>query len=93
MKNAENFTLGRVIMIPLDEFRELVERLTDGLKTVEYEFGIYYSDTEKAEKSDVYWNQYITETLSEYFGVEVTSAHADDGEPPLVYVIYREQNQ
>ena len=41
MENTENYKLVNTISMKLDAFQQLVEMLTDGLATVEYEFGAY----------------------------------------------------
>lgn len=75
----------------LGDYKELIHKLTGGLKNVEYKYdGIYYEDTEKAEEAETYWNEYITETLSKYFDVTVTSIHADDCEYFGVWICYKE---
>ena len=90
MKNVRENQLKKCIFMELDEFKNLVNRVTDGLKQVEYELdGIYYEDTEKAEETDIYWNKYMNETLSEYFDVEVTSVHTDDCDVIGVWICYR----
>ena len=91
MKNVENYQLKKCIFMELDDYKELINKITDGLKSVEYEYdGIYYEDTEKAEETETYWNEDITETLSKYFDVTVTSVHADDCEYLGVWICYKE---
>ena len=48
------------------------------------------NQTEKAEETETYWNEDITETLSKYFDVTVTSVHADDSEYLRVWICYKE---
>lgn len=38
------------------------------------------------------WNEYITDTLSKYFDVTVTSVHADDCEHLGIWICYKEQS-
>lgn len=91
MKNMENYQLKKCIFMELEEFKDLILNITGGLKRVEYELdGIYYEDTDEAEESETYWNEYITETLSKYFGVTVTSIHADDCEYLGIWICYTE---
>lgn len=91
MKNVENYQLKKCIFMELGDYKELIDKLTGGLKSVEYECdGIYYEDTEKAEETETYWNEYITETLSKYFDVTITSVHADDCEYLGVWICYKE---
>lgn len=90
MKNTKNATIGKVIMVSLEEFTRIVETETDGLKTVEYEFGPYVVHSNKAEETEVYDQRDINEILSAYFDVEVTSFHSDDCEIPLVYIVYKD---
>lgn len=79
MRNVKENQLKKCIFMGFDEFKSIVESLTDGLETAKYdEFGIHYKDTEKATESDTYWNENMKNTLSKYFGVTVTSCHRDD---------------
>ena len=90
MKNVKETQLKKCIFMTFDGFKSLVEDMTDGLSTVEYEYdGIYISHTDKSEETDTYWNEDITETLSKYFDVEVTSYHADDCDVIGIWVCYR----
>ena len=90
MKNIKDNQLKKCIFMTFDEFKNLIEDVTDGLSTVEYECGgIFLSHTEKAEETDTYWNESITETLSRYFDVEVTSFHSDDCDVIGVWICYR----
>ena len=90
MKNIGNGQLKKCIFMELDEFTKLVENLTDGLQTVEYEDGVYLISTNKADETDTYWNEDMTETLSNYFDVEVTSFHSDGCECVGVWICYKE---
>lgn len=48
------------IFMPFSEFQTLITKLTDGLREITYELdGISFNNTEKAEETDVYWNQYV----------------------------------
>ena len=84
MRNVKENQVKKCIFMGFDEFKSIVESLTDGLETAKYdEFGIYYGDTEKATESDTYWNEETEDTLSKYFDVTVASCHpdySDDGE-------------
>lgn len=90
MKNVKEKQLKKCIFMSLDEFTRLVEDLTDGLQTVEYEDGVYLINTTKAEETDTFWKKNITETLSKYFDVEVTSFHSDSCEYVGVWICYKE---
>lgn len=90
MENVRENQLKKCIFMELDDFNNLIDKVTDGLKTVEYEFGMYYADTDKAEETDIYWNEDIEVTLSKYFDVTVTSVHADDCEECVgIWIVYR----
>ena len=89
MQNTENYRLVNTIAMELDEFTELVEKLTDGLATVEYEFGAYITETDKADETETYWNEDMAVTLSKYFDVTVTSWHSDTCEYPMVFICYK----
>lgn len=90
MKNTEKYKLHKCIFMMLEEFEDLIAEVTDGLKIVVYDgVSFWYEDTEKAEETDTYWNQYIHETLSGYFDVEVTSIHFDSDEYVGVWIVYR----
>lgn len=91
MKNTDKYSLKKCIFMTLDSFKELVLELTNGLKKVQYELdGIYFEDTDEAEESETYWNEYMTDTLSKYFDVQVTSIHTDDCEVLGVWICYKE---
>lgn len=89
MKNTDNYNLINAITMNLDTFKELVEEITDGLATVDYEFGACITSTDKATETDEYWNESITDTLSKYFGVTVTSWHSDVCEYPMIFICYK----
>lgn len=88
MENTENYKLVNTISMKLDAFQQLVEMLTDGLATVEYEFGAYISHTDKADENGQYWNESITDTLSRYFNAKVTGWHSDTAENPTIFICY-----
>lgn len=90
MKNVRESQLKKCIFMELDEFTNLIEEITDGLQTVEYEDGIYMTSTQKAEDINTWWNEDILETLSKYFNVEVTSFHSDNCEYIGVWICYKE---
>lgn len=91
MKNTKECQLKKCIFMSFGEYQELILDITDGLKEVKYEYdGIYHEHTEKAEETEVYHNEDITETLSKYFDVTVTSVHADDSEYLGVWICYKE---
>ncbi len=90
MKNVRESQLKKCIFMELDDYKELIDKVTDGLKGVECDFGLCYMFTEKAEKTNTYWNESIEETLSKYFDVTVTSIHTDDCEEYIgVWICYR----
>lgn len=80
-------------IIPLNEFQMLILDLTDGLKCAEYDANdncLYFDDTVKAEEIGEYWNEYIlTETLSKYFDINITSVHTDDNGEIMVWICYK----
>lgn len=89
MKNTKQYTLINTIAMELEDFKKLVEKLTNCLKTVEYEFGAYITDTQKAIDMDTYWKEDIHITLSNYFDTTVTSWHSDTADYPTVYICYK----
>lgn len=89
MKNTEKYNVANVIYMTLDEFKELVTLLTDGLEEVEYESGVYIVHSEKAEETETYIQRSMTEILSDYFETEVMSFHSDTKEYPMVYICCR----
>lgn len=89
MKNIKEHQLRKCIFMELDEYKDLIDRVTDGLKAVEYELGLFYMYTEKAENTNTYWNEHIEETLSKYFDITVTSIHADDYDDVGVWIVYK----
>lgn len=90
MKNVRESQLKKCIFMELDVFTKLIEDITDGLLTVEYEDGIYTTSTQKAEDTDTWWNENILETLSKHFDVEVTSLHSDNCEYVGVWICYKD---
>jgi hypothetical protein len=80
-------------IIPLNEFQMLVLDLTDGLKCAEYDVNdncLYLDDTVKADETGEYWNEYVlTNTLSKYFNINITSVHTDDNGEIMVWISYK----
>lgn len=94
MNNVNKSQLKKCIFMPIDEYKDLVLELTDGLQKAVYEIdGLYYEHTEKAEETETYHNENITETLSRHFDVNVTSVHADDCEYIGVWICYKDKNE
>lgn len=90
MKNVQKNQLKKCIMMLFDDFKDLIEELTDGLATANSEYEIYISETPKAVDSNTYWDKEIIDTLSEYFDVTVTSFHSDNFTPACVWICYKE---
>jgi hypothetical protein len=90
MKNVKDSQLKKCIFMELDGFTNIIEKITDGLLTVEYEDGVYMTHSQKAADTDTWWNEDILKTLSRYFGVEVTSFHSDSCEYIGVWICYKE---
>lgn len=88
MKNVHERQLKKCILIPFDEFKDMIEEITDGLLTVKDEFEISISETSKAVESNTYWEEDIIDTLSEYFNVTVKSFHSDNYIPTGVWICY-----
>lgn len=88
MYHINDSAIKHTIFMTLPGFTKLVEKLTNGLKTVEYEFSIYITDTEAARDSEIYFNVPIEDALSDYFGVTVTSFHSDGFTPEGVFIVY-----
>lgn len=89
MKNVRETQLKKCIFMTLEEFEELINTLTNGLKEVKFEFSVYITDSNKADDEETYWQEDICVTLSKYFDVEVTSFHSDDCEYPCVWICYK----
>jgi hypothetical protein len=95
-KVIKNSTIDKTYfckIIPLNEFQLLILDLTDGLKCAEYDANdncLYFDDTIKAEETGEYWNEYVlTDTLSKYFNINVTSVHTEDNGEIMVWVRYK----
>ena len=88
MKNIRENQLKTCMFMYLEEFKDLIHKVTDGLKAVDYEFGLFYLCTEKADETGTYWNEDIKVTLSKYFDITVTSIHADDWDDTGVWIVY-----
>lgn len=90
MRNVENYKVVKAITMSLNDFKELVEKLTDGLATlatVEWEVSACIISTKKADETEEYWNEDMAVTLSEYFGEEVTGWHSDGCEEyPTIFI-------
>lgn len=91
-KNSDKISSQhKCIMLTYDNFQRVIDEATNGLEKVEYEFGAYLVDSEKAEETDVYENRDVNKILSDYFGVNVTSWHSDCNEEyPCIYILYKE---
>ena len=90
VKNVRENQLKKCIFMEVDVFTKLIEEISDGLSTVEYEDGVYITHSQKAADMDVWWNEDILETLSKYFDVNVTSFHSDSCEYVGVWICYKE---
>ena len=90
MKNVRESQLKKCIFVELEAFTDIIEEITDGLLTVEYEDGVYMTHSQKAADTDTWWNEDILETLSKYFDVKVTSFHSDSCEYVGVWICYKE---
>lgn len=92
MRNIKNEILKKCIFISFEDFKSLVEKVTDGLLTAGYDLeGIWYEATNKAEAEGVYWQEDIEETLSKYYDIEITSIHADDCDDIKVWICYQDK--
>lgn len=80
MRNVKKEQLKTCIFMDLGEFYKLIYELTNGLKEVKYEFYVYIVNSDKSYDEGTFWEEDINETLSSYFGVEVTSFHSDENE-------------
>ena len=89
MKNVLERQLRRCILMPFDDFKNLTEELTNGVDTAHDEFEMYISETSKAIESKTYWDKEMIDTLSEYFGVTVTSFHSDNFSPCGVWICFK----
>ena len=90
MKNVSESEIKKCIFKEFDEFKSVIEEITDGLLTCEYDLdGLCTTETKKAEENETYWEENILNALSEYFGVEVTSFHADDSDYLSVWICYK----
>lgn len=87
MRNIEKYNTCGCITMSDSDFLELIDTLTDGLLSVEFNYdGLSFYHSKKAEETDTYWNEDINKTLSDYFETNVTSIHIDDAESPLVWI-------
>lgn len=91
MKNVRENQLKNCIFMELDVFTSIIEKITDGLLTIEYEDGVYMTHSQKAADTDTWWNEDILKTLSRYFDVEVTSFHSDSCEYVGVWICYKKK--
>lgn len=89
MKNIKENQLKKCIFMTFDEFKSVIEEITTGLCTVEYEYGVYLVDTDIALETYTTWEENILETLSKHFDVEVTSYHSDSCDVIGVWICYR----
>ena len=90
MQKVRENQLKKGIVMELDGYKDLVNKVTDGLKEVDCEFGLFYMSTEKADETNTYWDEDIEVTLSKHFDATVTSIHADDCEEYIgVWICYR----
>ncbi len=88
MDNVSPNQLRKCIFMEYEDFKALISELTNGLLEVEYDNGIRYNDTDKAEKTGDYWFEDITVTLSRHFNTAVTSVHGDGCEFLGIWICY-----
>lgn len=92
MKNiTANIHKHNCLMMEFDVFKELIEKLTNDFKTVEYEFGnAYITETINAKISNAHDDRTTIDILSEYFDIDVTSWHSDTNEEcPCIWIVYK----
>lgn len=88
MKNQGKGTLKKAIFFgDIEDFKEITRSLGFDFD-IEYDGLDWYDITEEDED---FCDYDVTDALSEYFGVKVTSVHADDCEYPGIWVIYKEE--
>lgn len=90
MKNVKQNEIKKCIFKRYHEFRHIIEDITDGLMTCDYDLdGICMMGTEKADETGRCWNGNILAALSNYFEADVTSFHADDADQLCVWICYK----
>jgi hypothetical protein len=90
MKNIKNYKLKKCIYMSVNDFSDLIYKITDGLTQIEYENGIYLTHSKKAKEKDEYWNEDIKNTLSKYFDIEIISYHVDFMDSVGVWICYKD---
>lgn len=88
MRNITQYQLTRCIYMQLEDFEDLVQTVTNGQQKVVYDDdGLRYETTEPIETSQ---SKSITELLSDYFDITVTSIHSDHDEYRGIWICYKE---
>ena len=90
MENVKPNELKKCIIKEFDEFKEIIEEITNGEFTCMYELdGISIVLTGKVKEVEREMNtEDILEKLSKYFDTKVTSFHVDDCEYHGVWICY-----
>lgn len=93
IKNINKTQLKKVIFMPMEEYENLINNITDGCVNViflpEYNCLEYdYVDSNKKIESNEYWKEYIKEILSKHFDVKVTYVNANIDEYFHVWICY-----
>ena len=82
-----------IVMDFYDEFVPLIEELSSNEVSADLliEGGIEYkSNNIEDEDEQIVYAEKVYKLLSEYYGVDVTSVHADGFDVPYAWVVYKE---
>lgn len=93
MKNVTNNQIMNCIYMELDQFKELVSNLTNGVAQVDYNSEDGLIITQVAHLKYEQFLYFIHTLLSDHFGVNVTSFHADGAEHIGVWICYKDAEE
>lgn len=90
MKNVSKNELKKCIYKEYDDFKAIIEEITNGLLTCDFDSdGLTTIASDEAEDTGKIWDGNILTALSKYFDAEVTSFHADDDEFVGIWICYK----
>jgi hypothetical protein len=89
MKNIDNFNINKCFSLSIQEFKDVIKEVTNGLKNVDFEFGIQFKNSNKSKREQKYWKGDMKKALSEYFDIEVLNFHYDECGLEDVWIIFK----
>ena len=89
MKNITESMKRTAIFMELDEFENLIDKLTDGKIEVQVESGeVCFAKIGDLNDAEEYCVEFDELALDEYFDVNITSIHADGFDVTGIWIVY-----